>query len=368
MPETLQRVAIISTPRTGNTWLRHLISRVWKLESRAVHRMTADDWASLPSRCVLQLHHRRNAAFEQQLNQAGFRIITLARHPLDVLISILHVAVHGVESEQWLEGAGGNERCLYGAMPTSAAFADYVAGPRAAELLAVTGEWYGQPGVTSLRYEDLVANPATALASLIPVLGPPTGDSFEQAIRETSLASLRKLTGNHAHFWQGRAGQWRELLPADVVTKLVASIGPAMEASGDAASGDPALTASAADARWVAIAGTELHAAISRTTSLHQAQIDEMQALLERSHKAMQDWEAKYVAMDDAKQRAEASCNRAHAMLQARIAEFDAAKFRLRLIAGCCSKALWVARCVQALLNGMKRPFSVHPAGTRLPS
>jgi len=356
MPETRhRRVAIVSTPRTGNTWLRHLIQRIWALEARAVHRLDDADWQSLPAECVLQIHHRRTPDFERRLAREGFQVMALARHPLDVLISILHVAVHGVESEQWLDGAGGDDRCLWGAMPTSTAFAEYVAGPRAAELLAVTGDWYGQPGVVSLRYEDLAADPAAALASLVPVLGAPTGDPFEQAIRETSIASLRKLTGNHAHFWQGRAGQWRELLPVDTVAKLVTSIQPAMDMGGYSADGDEGLTASAADARWVAIAGTELHAAIARTTSLHQAQIDEMQALLEQSHRAMLDWEAKYTAIDAARQRAEASCDQAHATLQGRIAEFEAAHFRLGLIDGCGSKALWAARRLQALFDTFKR-------------
>ena len=62
------------------------------------------DWAALPPEVVLQIHWRRTPEFQAKLNEHGFHVVTVARHPLDVLISILHFCIYESESEQWLLG------------------------------------------------------------------------------------------------------------------------------------------------------------------------------------------------------------------------------------------------------------------------
>ena len=57
------RVAIVSTPRSGNTWLRHLLMRLYDIPGLAVHSPAELDWALLPDRCVFQLHWPPTVAF-----------------------------------------------------------------------------------------------------------------------------------------------------------------------------------------------------------------------------------------------------------------------------------------------------------------
>ena len=123
-------------------------SLVRSLQGRIDALLGSDaDWENLPPEVVLQLHWRRDPGFVERLSAHGFRVVTVARHPLDVLISILHFCVYESESEHWLLGAGGSEAGIYAAMPRSRAFVEYATGPRAAGLLAVTPDWWGQPGV-----------------------------------------------------------------------------------------------------------------------------------------------------------------------------------------------------------------------------
>ena len=135
------RVAIISTPRSGNTWLRHLLSRLYQAATIPFHSPIEIEWNKLPADCILQLHWHPEPSFLAHLESGGFRVVVLARHPLDVLISILHFALTD-QTLRWLEGEGGNERPIFGAMPRSTAFTDYATGPRAKALLAISHEWY----------------------------------------------------------------------------------------------------------------------------------------------------------------------------------------------------------------------------------
>ena len=150
------RVAILSTPRSGNTWLRHLLMKAYDAVGIVVFSPTEVDWSNLPQSCVLQIHWRRLPLFVQRLEYHGFRIVALARHPLDVLISILHFSLHH-STARWLEGEGGNESSILGAMPGSALFQEYATGPRAAALLDVTRQWWNAPGSYRIHFEDLVA-------------------------------------------------------------------------------------------------------------------------------------------------------------------------------------------------------------------
>src|SRR6266403_798552 len=84
------RIAIVSTPRLGNTWLRQLLMRVYDMPGLAFHSPADIAWALLTERCVLQLHWPPTPSFRKLLVEHNVRTLVLCRHPLDVLISILH--------------------------------------------------------------------------------------------------------------------------------------------------------------------------------------------------------------------------------------------------------------------------------------
>jgi hypothetical protein len=265
------RIAVISTPRSGNTWVREMLARLSGLPQLAVHSLADNDWPRLPARCVLQLHWRRDPAFVERLRCAGFRVVTVARHPLDVLISVLHFAHHS-DTADWLRGEGGDEQPLAGLTPRSRPFYDYAAGPRAAALLAVTPDWWGRPGVVSLRYEDLVADPAGELARAAAELALAPAAPVAGVLEETTLRRLGRASTNH-HFWVGRPGLWRELIPAAEARDLAAAVASPLSALGYDAGPVPDLTPGRADANWNLYFGRELVAALRRSSETHRAQL-----------------------------------------------------------------------------------------------
>lgn len=338
------RLAIVSTPRTGNTWLRHLLGRVWGLEHRAFHEIPQDEWAKLPANCVLQLHALYTPELAARFAAEGFRVITLARHPFDVLISILHVAVHGVESERWLNGLHGDEGVLWGAMPSSRPFREYGASDRAAALFQVTSEWRQAPGVISLRYEDLVRDPAAILGDLEEILGPPRNESIATAVAATSIRQLRHDTCHGEHFWIGKSGLWKELISAPIAEELATALRTTLSDWSYEADADPSLSESQADRRWIELTGPGLRNAIARSSELHHGQLREVQT-------AIQEWQSHCTHLQVQLTQAIASRDEAHREMHRVLVELDHAQFRLRLITGCGRFALRAARSVQAIMN-----------------
>src|SRR6185295_14663912 len=99
------RIAVVSTPRSGNSWLRRMLAESLQLEENAVHRPEDVDWPELPERAVLQIHWRPDRDFVSRLEQHAFRPVVIARHPLDTLISILAFSQHENSTKHWLDGA-----------------------------------------------------------------------------------------------------------------------------------------------------------------------------------------------------------------------------------------------------------------------
>lgn len=242
------RLAVIGSPRSGNMWLRRLLVALYGLEERSAHTPREVPWRELPERCVLQIHWHPELPFRRRLRAAGFRPVVLVRHPLDALVSILHFAGHEPETARWLDGEKGDESSIVGLDPTSPAFRDYAVGPRAQALLSVSPAWWGR-AVFATRYVDLVEAPERELARLVAALGEPTVVSPAEAVERVTFAGLAREAANR-HFWQGRPGHWRELLPAEQAHAIGAAYEGLLRRFGYTVEPDPALTPEIARARW----------------------------------------------------------------------------------------------------------------------
>lgn len=251
-PEQPLRLAVVSTPRTGNTWLRRMLDTVYSLAHVVVEGPARVEWAALPPRCILQTHWEPDPEFVARLAAHGFRPITLARHPLDVLLSILHLASLIPVREQWCEGREGGEEPLALATPCAREFLDYAAGPRARLLLDISRQWAARTGCLLVRYEALVADPRERLAELCRSIHPAPGAAIARAVETHELGRLRAGVHNQ-HFWQGRPGHWRRFLPEAEARATAAPHAAVFAAFGYECDADPALTASRAEAAWYVV-------------------------------------------------------------------------------------------------------------------
>jgi hypothetical protein len=216
------RVAVVSSPRSGNMWLRRLLVAAYGLEERSAHTPDEVDWDRLPDRCALQLHWHHTTDFRRRLRRHGFQVAVIARHPLDVLVSILHFAPHEPETARWLDGEGGDESALADVDPASEAFLSYAVGPRAKALLSITPEWWGHADV-GVRYESLVDDPVAELERVCSELGEPAYVDPATAVHVVTFKRLRDEATNE-HFWQGRPGLWKELVPTRAALEIAAAL------------------------------------------------------------------------------------------------------------------------------------------------
>lgn len=261
------RVAVVSTPRSGNMWLRRLLVGALGAEERSAHTPGEVDWDGLPERVVLQLHWHRSRAFRAQLRRHGFEVVVLARHPLDVLVSILHFAPHEPQTNRWLDGEAGGEQLLAGAAPLDPAFLAYGLSPRARALLSVTPEWWERRGTAaSVRYEELVAQPAVELERILARLSAEPLRPAADAVRAASFGRLRAEAAN-LHFWRGEPGHWRRLLTPDVAGPLAAAHAPLLARLGYDAGPAGLPTAAAAAELWASLARPLAPAALSGDSS-----------------------------------------------------------------------------------------------------
>jgi hypothetical protein len=286
------RLAIVSTPRSGNTWLRFLLSDLYGVPGLTAHNPGEADWMTLPPACLLQIHWHRTGPFLTRLTQHRFRVVTISRHPLDVLISLLHHALHTLE-DRALEGQDGSERCLVGAMPRSTAFLHYATSPRAATLLSITSQWWRAPGVRALRYEALVGDPEGELRDLSDSLGVETRRSIAEVTASLTIAELRARTSNERHFWVGRPGLWRRLLTAAEACAIASVHAGVFAGLGYECDPDPHLGAAEADANWVGLMRAERADEIGKRETARQALADlrqrfrQTEARLEETRRAL---------------------------------------------------------------------------------
>jgi hypothetical protein len=244
------RLAVISTPRSGNNWLQHLLSTAYDLPRLSPDTLQQVEWSALPARCVLILHWPRVPALVSLLRQHDFQVVVLARHPCDVLISILQFCLHH-DPDRWLEGAGGNERSIVGALPTSLPFLTYATGSRAAALLSVSSQWWPDPEILQVRYEDLLADPHACLERLIARLAVKPRRSIQEAVETNTLANLRRQhTAVQHHFWRGQAGTWRSVIPATQAGCIAAAHADIFAKLGYACDADPTLDDRQAEVNW----------------------------------------------------------------------------------------------------------------------
>jgi hypothetical protein len=257
------RLALLATPRSGNNWLRRLLSHACEIPHLATHAPHEVDWDALPPECIFAIHWHPVPDFLDRLVRHAFRPLVLVRHPLDVLVSVLHFSLFS-DTDRWLEGEGGNEQPVRGAMPRSAPFLGYATGPRAAALLAVGREWWHHPGAGRVRYEDLVRDPEGAVRALLESLGAGARRPVAEAVGSMSLTNLRASTGVPHHFWQGQIGLWRRLLTAAEARAITDAHAGVFAELGYTCDPDPDLTPDEADANWLRLVWPEVDERLGR--------------------------------------------------------------------------------------------------------
>ena len=246
------RIAILSTPRTGNTWLRRLLDAIYSLPQVVADTPDDVEWDQLPQQCILQLHWPFDTALESLLSKHEFKIVTLFRNPFDTLISILHFATVWKNTGLWMGGLQGDETGIVGTRPCSREFAKYAESDRAKLLIAASANWAESENCLPIGYESLVEDTVGEMRRVTDRLLPAPDEVISAAVEANSLARLRACVQNQ-HFWRGQPGIWKTLLPQAVAQEIERHHAPAFAMMGYTVDADQNLTNADADANWATL-------------------------------------------------------------------------------------------------------------------
>jgi hypothetical protein len=205
----MMRIAIIGTPRSGNTWTRYVLRDALDLSDHSVHNYR-DLPETLDDRAIVQIHWPREPGLQSFLRDNAFRVVVPKRHPLDVLLSVLHFVRREPLTARWLEGNVELPVTLAGETPCSPGFEQYALSWGAENLLSVSYQWSFDARSVLVEYESLVRNPGQSFSHLIETLG---GDpsNISRALSANAFESLQNTPNRHG--WQGNPGLWRSLIP-----------------------------------------------------------------------------------------------------------------------------------------------------------
>lgn len=263
-PDAIQeslRLAIVGSPRSGNTWLRGLLANVLGLEELAFHDPAAVGWETLPPRCALQLHWHPTDDFRGLLVRYGFRVVTPTRHPLDLLLSVLNYAYYTHDPAICTRTACATCSIL-GVSPRSEQFLAYTRGKYATDILAISRNWWARPETIRVRYEDLVLDTPAELRRIINELGASAQSDPEEVTARFAIDSLRsRHEVMHYHYWQGRPNYWRSFLTAETAAQIAEVHPGAFATFGYACDPNPNLDPVQADLNWYRqqLQSTRLH-------------------------------------------------------------------------------------------------------------
>jgi hypothetical protein len=180
------------------------------------------------------------------LEQHKFHKVVVTREPRDMLLSVLHQCLLHGSTAKWLDGEGGSERGIIGAVPSSEQFSEYVTSPRAKALVEASSAWSRVTDCVTVTYDTAVSEPVGTLTKLLEGWSLLAKRPLEAAVKQARSVEGKSLS---ALGWPEVPGVWRALLP----------------------NSDCSLTVREADDNWLRIVATDLTAWHDHFSSVKQS-------------------------------------------------------------------------------------------------
>jgi len=194
----------------------------------------------LPSDCILNIHALNEPLEKEFFERRSCEFIVLARHPLDIFVSVLQFARNEPAVHQWLDGSCGIPHDPASLCPDDARFVDWMTGAGATNLLSVSLSWWRDPQSTiRIRYEDLVSRPHESFSSIFNRLGAKSIDGLDAALDKYGVSYFAEFKN---HGWLGRPGAYRRFVTSSNCERVYASQAEYFMTMGYSAEGDIGLS------------------------------------------------------------------------------------------------------------------------------
>ena len=209
------KIMILSTPKTGNTWLRWLLHYAYDLPIVELPMEWSEAVAlQLPRRFVTHQHLTPEPGLVRWLERNGVVVLTTVRHPGDTFLSLFHFLKWNRER---LDAA--TEALLKDADHPGKHALRYVQFPFP-QIYALSLAW-ARLGAHVVRYEDLLADPVAQLRAVTARIAP-VGEA--RIAMAALLCKPEYLTRpglvDPRHLRTHTARSWARQLPAEIVETM----------------------------------------------------------------------------------------------------------------------------------------------------
>lgn len=215
------KLLIVSTPKTGNTWVKHLLSVTYDLPIVQIPlraAFSAEGLDGLGEHWIAHQHYYPVMSLLRWAEQEHVRFVTTIRHPGDVLISLYH-HVHnqrrGNKKQVGLAAIMEHDRHGPGAYTAEYVRREFY------YALNMSIAWMRSDLSVVVRYEDLRNDPAAVLADVTSQIAEVSEHRIERAVTACEIGRMRRRFDPWGRFFRkGAVGDWADELPRRVIDLL----------------------------------------------------------------------------------------------------------------------------------------------------
>lgn len=214
------KIIVASTPKTGNTWVRHILAAVYNLPMIELSNPFDVSYASRLGDCWIgQEHYYPQSELVNWAKKNRVVVVTTIRHPGDVLVSFCYYVWDCVHNKK-ITGYGLSPIMMSIAddkVPIGSNAENYVK-TEFQSLLNISLAWIYSGFSKIIRYEDLWFDPVQTIKLLTDQIAPVSNDTIERAIEQSDMKWVQRLSTIHGQFFRrGGTGGWREELPPEII-------------------------------------------------------------------------------------------------------------------------------------------------------
>ena len=214
------KILVASAPKTGNTWLTHLLRTIYDLRRiRLPFPFDANIADGTGSNWIILQHYRPTPDLLAWADAHDVNIVTPIRHPGDLLVSLWYML--RTKSHVLSANMRGLESVLKDGKHMGEGTIHYVETYFHDELQCMRA-WMESGRSHIVRYEDLWRDPIATFGELTSKIAPVSSDRIEATVDLCDINLLRALQNDPEgkFFRKGGPGSWREDLPDKVLSIL----------------------------------------------------------------------------------------------------------------------------------------------------
>jgi len=231
-PQSNLKILLVSTPKTGNTWLKYLLAAIYDLP--IIEFPMPEHWSEfdqnryneLGPRWIAHQHVPPLDPLVRWAHEQRVTLITTVRHPGDSLVSMYYyvqnytgtVMIDPEAIRLLISPEGKKEQA--GVIPLTQGLELYVRN-KFFYSLNYSIAWLHSGLSFGVRYEDLWDSPLRTLQALTNCLQPVDSERIRDAILQCHIDVLRvRGQEGQAFYRAGGVGVWKTSLPAAIIKLL----------------------------------------------------------------------------------------------------------------------------------------------------